>query len=175
MPRNVEIKARVEDLEAVKAKAQELCDGLSEKIVMSDTFFKLSNGRLKLRTSDKLKNGAPAELIFYDRSDKEGPKLSDYAIASSHVPDDLSKLLDKALGIRGKVSKTRWLYMVGQTRVHCDRVDDLGDFMELEVVLTDDQTLEEGQAIADDLMIKLGVDKSNLLKGAYMDMLENNK
>ena len=65
--------------------------------------------------------------------------------------------------------------MVGQTRVHCDRVEGLGDFMELEVVLNDDQTPEEGEAIAHDLMEKLGVQKSNLLKGAYMDMLENNK
>lgn len=176
MPRNVEIKAKVDDLEAVKARALELCgDGLKEKIVMSDTFFKTPNGRLKLRTSDKLKDGAPAELIFYDRSDEEGPKLSDYALASSHVPQDLSKVLDMALGIRGYLAKTRWLYIVGQTRVHCDRVDNLGDFMELEVMLTDDQTVEDGQAIADDLMSKLGVKKSNLLKGAYMDLLENNK
>lgn len=176
MPRNVEIKAKVDDLEAVKARALELCgDGLKEKIVMSDTFFKTPNGRLKLRTSDQLKDGAPAELIFYDRSDEEGPKLSDYALASSHVPQDLSKVLDMALGIRGYLAKTRWLYIVGQTRVHCDRVDNLGDFMELEVMLTDDQTVEDGQAIADDLMSKLGVKKSNLLKGAYMDLLENNK
>jgi adenylate cyclase class IV len=38
-----------------------------------------------------------------------------------------------------QVKKTRWLYLVGQTRVHCDRVEGLGDFAELEVVLTDDQ------------------------------------
>jgi len=65
--------------------------------------------------------------------------------------------------------------MVGQTRVHCDKVEGLGEFMELEVVLNDDQTVEEGEAIAHDLMEKLGVPKANLLKGAYMDMLENNK
>ena len=62
--------------------------------------------------------------------------------------------------------------MIGQTRVHCDEVEGLGDFMELEVVLDDNQTTQEGQAIAEDLMTKLGIDKSKLISGAYMDLLE---
>ena len=41
--------------------------------------------------------------------------------------------LSKALGIKGIVKKTRTLYMVGQTRVHVDQVEGLGNFMELEV------------------------------------------
>ncbi len=41
-----------------------------------------------------------------------------------------------------QVKKTRWLYIVGQTRVHCDRVEGLGDFAELEVCLTDDQVIK---------------------------------
>ena len=65
--------------------------------------------------------------------------------------------------------------MVGQTRIHCDHVEGLGNFAELEVVLNDDQSLEEGQAIANDLMLKLGIDKNKLISGAYMDLLEKNQ
>lgn len=36
--------------------------------------------------------------------------------------------------VTGVVKKRRFLYMVGQTRVHVDHVDNLGDFMELEVM-----------------------------------------
>ena len=61
---------------------------------------------------------------------------------------------------------------MGQTRVHCDRVENLGDFAELEVVLEDHQTPEDGEAIANELMIKLGIDRANLIPGAYMDLLE---
>ena len=64
---------------------------------------------------------------------------------------------------------------MGQTRVHCDQVEGLGDFMELEVVLEDNQTTEDGQAIAEDLMVKLGIDSSKLIAGAYMDLLEAKK
>ena len=62
--------------------------------------------------------------------------------------------------------------MVGQTRVHCDTVEGLGDFAELEVVLEDNQSVEDGQVIADDLMEKLGIEKTKLIKCAYMDLLD---
>jgi adenylate cyclase class IV len=63
--------------------------------------------------------------------------------------------------------------LVGETRVHLDDVDDLGQFMELEVVLQDGQSDAEGQATAEDLMAALGVERSDLLEGAYMDLLES--
>ena len=62
--------------------------------------------------------------------------------------------------------------MVGQTRVHCDTVEGLGDFAELEVVLEDNQSVEDGQLIADDLMERLGIEKTKLIKCAYMDLLD---
>ena len=61
---------------------------------------------------------------------------------------------------------------MGQTRVHCDQVEGLGDFAELEVVLNDDQTSEDGTRIAEDLMKKLGLDSKDLIPGAYMDLIE---
>lgn len=63
------------------------------------------------------------------------------------------------------------LYIVGQTRVHIDNVQDLGHFMELEVVLQPEQTLEDGQIIARDLQQKLGVKDEDLITCAYMDLL----
>ena len=65
--------------------------------------------------------------------------MSDYSIARTSNPDELNVTLGQALGVRGEVKKARWLYLVGQTRVHCDQVEGLGDFAELEVVLNDDQ------------------------------------
>ena len=46
----------------------------------------------------------------------------------------LLPLLGAAVGERGEVRKTRLLYLVGQTRVHLDTVEGLGDFLELEVI-----------------------------------------
>lgn len=40
------------------------------------------------------------------------------------------------------------------------------------MLLKDGQTLEEGEKIATDLMEQLGVDKSDLIEGAYRDLLQ---
>jgi adenylate cyclase class IV len=74
-----------------------------------------------------------SQLIYYERPVESGPKLSDYHVTFIENPEALKLTLDRVCGTKGSVRKHRMLYMVGQTRVHCDRVDELGDFMELEV------------------------------------------
>jgi len=49
------------------------------------------------------------------------------------VPDAMDDILKNALGLWGQVKKMRVLIMIGQTRVHFDNVEGLGDFVELEV------------------------------------------
>lgn len=168
MPANIEIKARVRDFADIKARAEGLSDMPVEVIPQEDTFFNVPQGRLKLRVL------APdhAELIYYTRPNQEGPKRSEYHIAHTSDPEDLKRVLEMAYGIRGVVKKTRYLYLVGQTRVHLDDVEGLGRFMELEVVMQDGQGDAEGREIAEGLMASLGVAGSDLLEGAYMDLLE---
>lgn len=169
MPANIEIKARVRDFDRLRGRAEALSDGPVQVIPQVDTFFCTEKGRLKLR---ELGPGR-AQLVFYERPDQDGPKRSDYHIYETNDFEDLKLTLALALGVRGVVRKTRYLYMVGQTRVHLDDVQGLGHFMELEVVMRPAQSDAEGQAIAEDLMAKLGVEKDDLLEGAYMDLIEN--
>ncbi|KAK7477186.1 hypothetical protein BaRGS_00031571 [Batillaria attramentaria] len=171
MPTNVEIKARVTDIANLRKRAAQLSGTDGQTLEQEDTFFNCHNGRLKLR----VEKGNPSELIFYSRPDQQGPKVSDFSKAGIDQPENLKVVLSQALGVRGMVKKTRYLYMVGQTRVHVDQVDGLGDFMELEVNLKEGQSAEEGQVIARDLMQKLGVKDEDLLTCAYMDLLLNEK
>ena len=168
MPANIEIKARVRDFVDIRSRAEKLSDTSVEVIPQEDTFFSVPQGRLKLRVL------APdhGELIYYTRPDQEGPKRSDYHIAHTSDPENLKHVLELAYGVRGMVKKTRYLYIVGQTRVHLDDVEGLGQFMELEVVMKERQSDAEGQAIAEDLMSSLGVERNDLIDGAYMDLLE---
>jgi adenylate cyclase class IV len=55
--------------------------------------------------------------------------------------------------------------------VHLDRVEGLGQFLELEVVLADGEPAQAGIDEAYRLMEKLGVQSSQLIEGAYMDLL----
>jgi adenylate cyclase class IV len=70
------------------------------------------------------------------------------------------------------VRKRRWLLLVGQTRIHLDRVEGLGDFMELEVVLRDGQSDAEGCEVAEQLMQALGLSNAPRLAGAYLDLIQ---
>lgn len=70
------------------------------------------------------------ELIYYDREESTGPKLSSYE--KCKVPEMLESVLTSALGTWGVVKKVRTLIMIGQTRVHFDSVEGLGNFVELE-------------------------------------------
>ena len=167
MPSNIEIKARARNFEELKSRAESLSDTPVQIIPQEDTFFNTPQGRLKLRVL-----ADHAQLIYYTRPDQEGPKRSDYHITHSTDPENLKRVLGLAYGIRGVVKKTRYLYLVGQTRVHLDDVQGLGQFMELEVVMEEGQTDAEGQKIAEDLMSALGVDSVDLIDGAYMDLLE---
>lgn len=168
MPANIEIKAYARNFDEIRRRAESLSDEPVNVLPQEDTFFKTPQGRLKLRVLS-LNQG---QLIYYTRPDQEGPKRSDYHISLTTDPGNLKRVLELAYGIRGVVRKTRYLYMVGQTRVHLDDVEGLGQFMELEVVLREGQSDAEGQTIAEGLMASLGVESSDLIESAYMDLLE---
>jgi predicted adenylyl cyclase CyaB len=65
--------------------------------------------------------------------------------------------------------------MIGTTRLHLDKIEGLGTYMELEVALNNRQSVENGKQIALDLMNKLGIDLSCLVKGAYLDLLNSSQ
>jgi predicted adenylyl cyclase CyaB len=169
LPSNIEIKARARNFDEIRRRAEKLSNSSVEVILQEDIFFNNPHGRLKLRilTEDR------GQLIYYTRPDQSGPKRSDYHIFHTSEPANLKRVLELAYGIRGIVRKTRYLYLVGQTRVHLDDVEGLGQFIELEVVLQKGQSDAEGQAIAQGLMASLGVKRTDLLEGAYMDLLES--
>ncbi len=169
MPSNIEIKAYARNFNEIRRRAEALSDRPVEVIPQEDIFFNTQQGRLKLRVL----SAGSGQLIYYTRPNQEGPKRSDYHISLTSEPENLKRVLELAYGIRGVVRKTRYLYLVGQTRVHVDDVEGLGQFMELEVVLREGQGDAEGQAIAEDLMASLGVEKNDLIEGAYMDLLES--
>lgn len=169
MARNIEIKAKVDDFSALYEKLALISDGLPDIIDRDDTFFICPHGRLKLRTL------APdrGELIFYQRPDQAGPKTSFYTLTETQDPHGLRETLTLAYGAAGRVIKQRTLFMTGQTRLHLDRVKGLGDYLEFEVVLADEETPEQGIAIAEDLLERLGIDRQELVDQAYVDLLKH--
>lgn len=167
MARNMEIKARVTDLEKMAERASRVAEEGPWTIEQDDTFFGCKDGRLKLRDFG---NGN-GELIFYRRPDQAGPGQSEYRITPTEDPDGLRAVLAEALGITGRVRKQRVLYLAGRTRIHLDRVEGLGDFLELEVVLADGERSATGEAEARYLMECLHIADEDLVEVAYVDLM----
>jgi adenylate cyclase class IV len=167
MPRNIEIKARVECVDAVLPRARALADGDAVRIGQDDTFYCVPHGRLKLR---RFADGS-AELIHYQRADSAEARASDYVRVPVADAAALDEALARGCGRLGRVRKQRQLLMVGPTRIHLDRVEGLGDFIELEVVLQDGQSDVEGTRIAETLMAALGLAATPRIAGAYLDLL----
>ena len=166
--RNVEIKARVADPSALRARVAAAATAPPVIIGQRDTFFAVARGRLKLRRFDD----GSGELIGYERDDTPGPKTSTYARSPCADADGMEAVLARALGVRGVVEKRRELFMIGRTRVHLDDVRGLGHFVELEVVLGASEPAADGEREAHALLATLGVPAAALLAPAYIDLLE---
>ncbi len=170
MARNVEIKARLapEELGRVREAALARSRGAPAVLRQTDTFYRVPSGRLKLRCFED----GTGELIAYDRPDRAGPRLSSYVVSRCLEPRSLHEALERALGVRGVVDKRREVIQIGPTRVHLDQVRGLGCFLELEVVLGPGQGVEDGEAVAAELMEAFQIRRQALVAGAYIDLLE---
>lgn len=167
MARNVEIKARIASVDALAREVALFADSGPSLIVQDDTFFACPAGRLKLRSFSP----EEGELIFYRRANQGGPKESFYVRSATREPDSLRETLRLAYGEVARVRKRRTLFLVGRTRVHLDRVERLGEFLELEVVLRENEPVETGVREAEMLMQRLGVTPAQLIDRAYVDLL----
>jgi len=168
MRANLEIKARCGDLAAARGVAQRLATrhvGLDQQV---DTYFCTRAGRLKLRESS-LEGG---QLVPYLRPDARGPKRADYQVIPVADTAGLKALLSEMLGVHRVVRKQREIFLHENVRIHLDRVDGLGEFVELEAVFDGSSAAEaEQQGKVDFLMKELDIAPGDLLATSYEGML----
>src|SRR5919199_5865424 len=151
--RNVELKAR----DADPARSLERCVALGAEdrgeLRQRDTYFAARRGRLKLREQEP----GGAELIAYERPDAAEARESRYRIAPVADPEALRDALDAALGTTVVVDKRRHLFLWEGVRIHLDRVDGLGDFVELEGVAAEGSALAREGQLVERLRAELGI------------------
>ena len=130
-----------------------------------DTYFNVLGGRLKLRD---VEGEALSKLIYYKREDVAEPKKSDVLLHNAHEPKSLKAILERALGKKAVIKKTREIYQHKGTQIHLDTVDELGTFIEFEREIRDSQ---EDRAVLDDLRKALGIEEWDLIEGSYGDLM----
>ncbi len=165
--RNIELKARLTDLEAARELARSIATkelGLQEQ---TDTYFRCPNGRLKLRQIEH----THAQLVWYARPDEQGPKASDYRLVPVANPETLKAALSDAYGIWCVVRKRREIYLCDNVRIHLDDVEGLGTFLEFEAVLGPEVDDALGHSQLADLRQRFLIQDADLLAVSYSDLL----
>jgi adenylate cyclase class IV len=167
--RNLELKAVDPEPERTLAAALSL-DGAEDQgtLHQRDTYFHAVQGRLKLREAPP----AAAELISYQRADRDGPKVSNYRVVQVLDPAGLGEALEDVLGVRTVVEKARRLVLWRGVRIHLDAVAGLGRFVELEAVSAAPGGLYTEEAKIAELRSVLGITGERLVARGYADLLE---
>jgi predicted adenylyl cyclase CyaB len=164
--KNLEAKFRLSDL--VEAERRAAAIGYTRRAILEqrDTFFRVANGKLKLREET-----GRAVLIFYHRIENGPLMLSNYEIVQVADPARTLRMLEDALGTIAVVEKVRTLMMRDNVRLHLDRVANLGLFGEIEAVIADGEDPERSRGAVDEIVAALGVTPGDLIDVSYFEML----
>jgi adenylate cyclase class 2 len=162
---NLEAKFRIHDIIALQQQAEAIGFEYVATLVQHDTFFVVSNGKLKLR-----KENNRAQLIYYRRYHDQGLEVSSYQIASVQEPAKLRGLLSTALGILAEVQKQRVLLRRRQLRLHLDQVIGHGTFGELEAVVDPEAVPADYRAEISDVLAALKIHPRQLLHVSYFEL-----
>jgi len=165
--RNVELKARNRD----PARSVAVCETLGAddhgELIQRDTYFSVASGRLKLREEA---NGS-SRLISYVRADDLEERLSRYRIIEIEDAEGLKAALSESLGTRVVVSKRRRLFLWRDVRIHLDRVDGLGSFLEFEAVTPEHSDLADERKKVKHLQEAFGIAPQDLIDRSYSDLI----
>lgn len=164
---NVEIKAVCKDADAVRNWLLSRGADFKGTDHQTDTYFKVSNGRLKLRQGN-IENS----LIHYNRNNQAGPKDSQITMTAVDNGPLLKAVLEKACGVLVEVVKQREIYFIGNVKFHVDTVPALGSFVEIEAIDTNgDVGKEKLLEQCSYYMQQLHIAEESLLSKSYSDML----
>jgi homotetrameric cytidine deaminase len=164
--RNIELKAR--DPQPERTLAAALGHGAEDRGVLHqrDTYFRTTEGRLKLREED-----GRATLIAYARADEATARLSAYHLADVSDPAATTAALNAALGSTVTVTKARRLLLWQGVRIHLDDVAGLGTWVELEAVAPPRSDLTAEHAQVAELREVLQIDEERISRRGYAALL----
>lgn len=132
MPTNIEFKAKCNNILEAEQKLLQLLPKFIGEDHQIDTYFNVTNGRLKLREGN-IENS----LIYYERANTKDVKQSN-VILYNHTPNQqLKDLLTTVHGVKVVVDKKRKIYFIDNVKFHFDTVENLGTFIEVEAIDTD--------------------------------------
>src|SRR5215510_13402512 len=163
----IEIKARCPNLQTIREILQARNAAFRDIDQQIDSYFKVNRGRLKLREG-QIENC----LVYYERENQAGPKLSEVILFPSTPGSSLKEILTRSSGVLVVVEKQREIYFIDNIKFHIDTVKGLGSFVEIEAIAADsslgrDKLLAQCQGFLELFKIASG----DLIAVSYSDLL----
>jgi adenylate cyclase, class 2 len=165
--KNIELKIALPDSKAVIRNLKNIKAKFSGELNQIDTYYNCKKGRLKLREINK-KN---FELVYYERPDTKKSKVSDFQVLpiKSSQLKNIKSILSRALGEKVIVKKTRNLWLYKNTRIHIDKVRNLGNYLELETVVR--KGIPNAKKEHQEVINLLGIANAKKINVSYNDLL----
>ena len=165
MPNNLELKARIPSLLHAEAICKKIRARRAGILRQEDVYFCVRSGRLKLRSFP----GGKSELIFYRRANRKGGRYSAFTRMPVTHRFAMKRALSTTMGILCVVKKRRLLYLYKNARIHLDRVNSLGTFIEFEVLVT--RGRPQAENLFRFLVQSFGLRTRDSIAGSYADLL----
>lgn len=164
--KNLEIKVQL-DQRTLSNLLEQLSPYYSETVIQTDTYFATNEGRLKLREE----KDRTSYLIRYQRPNVEEAKESHcffYPIGNASL---FLSVLGDCLREEIKVKKQRAVYMLKpHIRVHLDQVENLGDFLEIEILLSREIPLAAAEIEMQELQERLQIGHLPKINCGYREL-----
>jgi len=165
--KNFEFKAAVKDPGNLEKKLLELNPIYIGEDHQTDTYFKVPEGRLKLREGN-IENS----LIFYNRDNIAGARSSEIILYKYSGDRSLKDILLKTMEVLVIVDKTRKIYFIGNVKFHFDSVKNLGSFIEVEAIDEEGNTgIEKLKEQCAWYFNFFGLEPSDYVSRSYSDLL----
>jgi len=127
---NLEFKAELRDPVLARSICRTLHAAWIAEVQQVDTYYRVPSGRLKKREQF----GEPVEFIYYERPNRSKPKISSFEI---YTQEQAAERFGAApLPVWTIVRKSREIFILNHTRIHLDKVEGLGTFLELESIVS---------------------------------------
>jgi adenylate cyclase class 2 len=162
---NVEFKAELRDPALARNIATSINATWVGTLRQTDTYYRVPDARLKKRECE----GHPTEYVFYSRGNRSRPKLSNFTIYSEEQA--LERFGTSPLPVWVVIRKTRELYVLDGVRIHFDKVEGLGDFVEFEALVCPERNFSQCHAMMDTLRRAFGPVMGEPIACGYADLL----
>lgn len=178
----VEVKIPVENIEEIKEKLVQGGFRYQKTVVETDTYYtsdhydmRKKDKALRIRKTENLDTGeVKAQLNC------KGPKLDQVSMTRKETeieiqePEKMEEILGELEFYPApcKVKKTRGYYTKNNMTATADQVENLGSFLELEIIVAKEEERAGGLDTIYEVMRMLGCEKTETVRNSYLSMLE---